>query len=66
MWTLVLYIYAGVMARGDSVTLLSVPNFQTEQACKEAGDKSRPLVAGSFKELRFVCLPTASISALSR
>lgn len=55
-WTLVLYIYAGVLAKGDSVTLLSVPGFKSEQHCSAAGGASKPLVNGSAKELRFVCL----------
>ena len=53
-WTLVLYIYAGVLAKGDSVTLLSVPGFKSEQHCAAAGSASKPLVSGSAKELRFV------------
>ena len=57
-WTLVLYIYAGVLAKGDSVTLLSVPGFKSEQHCAAAGSASKPLVGGSAKELRFVCLRT--------
>lgn len=56
VWTLVIYIYAGVMAKGDSVSLATVPGFTSESQCKEAGAASKPLVAGSLKEFRFVCI----------
>lgn len=56
MWILVLYIYAGMMSKGDSVTLHSVPGFRSEAACIAAGNKSKPLVDASTKDLRFVCL----------
>ncbi|KQW02230.1 hypothetical protein [Rhizobacter sp. Root1221] len=53
---LVLYIYAGMFAKGDSVTVQAVPGFTSEAACKAAGKAAEPLVAGSAKELRFICL----------
>jgi hypothetical protein len=56
MWILVMYIYAGVLAQGDSVTLTSIPDFATKQACIQAGQDARGLVSGSAKEYRFVCL----------
>jgi len=55
-WVLVLYIYAGVLAKGDSVTLTPVPGFKTLEACQAAGRAAAPLVANSAKDLRFVCL----------
>ena len=55
-WTLVLYIYAGALASGDSVSLLNVPGFKTEQSCIAAGTAAKPLVRGSTKELRYVCI----------
>lgn len=55
-WVLVLYIYAGVLAKGDSVTLTPVQGFKSLEACQAAGKASAPLVANSAKELRFVCL----------
>lgn len=58
MWILVIYIYAGVMAKGDSVTLDHVPGFRSEAHCAAAGSALKPLVASSAKELRFVCLRT--------
>ena len=54
-WVLVLYIYAGVLAKGDSVTLTTVP-METEKACRVAGDAANALVAGSTKIVRYVCV----------
>jgi hypothetical protein len=55
-WILVLYIFAGTFAKGDSVSLVQVPGFTSEAECKAAGAASAPLVASSVKDLRFVCL----------
>lgn len=54
-YILVLYIYAGVMAKGDSVAMTTVPQ-PSFQACQAAGREAAELVKGSFKELRFICL----------
>lgn len=56
-WMLVIYIYAGVWAKGDSVALQTVP-MATEKACRDAGEQLSPLVSGSTKEVRYVCLKT--------
>lgn len=56
MWTLIIYIYAGVFAKGDSVALLSVPNFSTEAACVAAAGKTAKFTDGSAKEHRFTCV----------
>lgn len=56
-WVLVLYIYAGMLAKGDSVTLTTVEGFHSKASCETAGKAAEPLVGGSAKELRFVCLP---------
>ena len=54
-WVLVLYIYAGMLAKGDSVTMVTVP-MSSEVACQAAGNKSASLVDASTKVLKFVCL----------
>lgn len=54
-WILILYIYAGAMSKGDSVTLTSVA-FETEASCEAAGKKSDQLVSGSFKNVRYICV----------
>jgi hypothetical protein len=55
-YILVAYIYAGVFAKGDSVTLQTIATFNNEKSCNESGDDMRQLVSGSTKEFRFVCL----------
>jgi len=52
---LVIYIYAGVLAQGDSVSLVSMPMASME-ACQRAGKASEALTSGSTKNVRFVCL----------
>ena len=55
-WILVIYVYAGIMSKGDSVTLTNVPGFKSQSECIKAGNDSKALVANSYKEQRFVCL----------
>lgn len=57
-WTLVLFIYAGALAKGDSVAITNVPHFQSRGACEAAGAAMKPLVTSTFKELRFACVRT--------
>lgn len=56
MFTLIVLVYAGVFAKGDSVALYPVMEFKTQAACVAAGEQLKPLVAGTAKELHFVCL----------
>lgn len=57
VWILVLYIYAGGFAKGDSVTLMNAGDYPSKQACEAAGGAAAPLVKSTAKELRFACLP---------
>lgn len=54
-WMLVLYIYAGVWAKGDSVAVTTVP-MATQEACEKAGRDSEVLVKSTAKDLRYVCM----------
>lgn len=54
-WVLILYIYAGMLAKGDSVALTTVP-MESERACRLAGEASNALVTGSAKNVRYVCV----------
>lgn len=54
-WMLVIYVYAGVWAKGDSVTMTTVP-MASEEICNAAGERLPVLVEGTAKEVRFVCL----------
>ena len=56
-YVLVMYIYAGMMAKGDSVALSQIDGFTSMQSCQEAGKAGERLVGGiTSKEYRFVCL----------
>jgi hypothetical protein len=55
-WVLVLYIYAGTFAKGDSVTLTTIEGFSSKATCIEAGKQSEALVSNSAKEVRYVCV----------
>jgi len=60
-WILIVYIYAGMMARGDSVALTNVSGFQSQQECMQAGRVGESLVSGtSSKVYRFVCVKQGS------
>ena len=54
-WVLVIYIYAGAMAQGDSVTVTTVPMASVE-ACQTAGSDLSDLVSGTTKVLRYKCI----------
>jgi hypothetical protein len=56
-WVLVMYIYAGALAKGDSVTMQIIDGYSSEKTCMEAGPLAKPLVSGSLKDYKFVCLP---------
>lgn len=56
-WVLVMYIYAGTFAKGDSVTISTIDGYTTQAICQQAGSQGAQLVGGSAKEYRFVCIP---------
>lgn len=56
MFILVIYIYAGFLAKGDSVTIDHIEGFKTQQECELAGDQLEDLVDGSTKEFEFKCI----------
>jgi hypothetical protein len=55
-YVLVLFVYAGVLSKGDSVALTNVPGFKSEVLCEEAGKSSVNLAKGTYKDAKFVCL----------
>lgn len=54
-WVLIIYIYAGMWAKGDSVALTNVP-VATEDLCNSAGERLKNLTSGSTKTLRYECI----------
>ena len=47
-YILVMYIYAGALSKGDSVTITHIDNFKTESLCRAAGDEGKKLVQNTF------------------
>ena len=54
-FVLVMYIYAGVFAKGDSVAIHSIP-MPSQEVCEREGRKGEKLVSVSAKEYRFICM----------
>jgi hypothetical protein len=54
-WVLVIYVYAGMWAKGDSVALTNVP-VATQELCISAGERLSGLTSGSSKTLRYECI----------
>lgn len=54
-YVLILYIYAGAMAQGDSVALTNIP-MADKATCETAAKQAESLVARSTKVLRTACL----------
>ena len=55
-WILIIYIYAGVLANGDSVAITTIPYFSSKQECMQAGNNAKELVNGSTKVYKYVCI----------
>lgn len=54
-WVLLVYIYAGVWAKGDSVTMYAVP-MASQELCEKNAEKLGSLVSGTAKEVRYICM----------
>lgn len=57
MWILIIFMYAGLLSRSDSVAITSVNGFQSEMACQQAGKKIKSLET-LFKDSKFICVRT--------
>jgi len=55
-WVLVIAMYAGIWASGDSTALTNVPGFTSKEECTAAGNASKELASGTKKEVKFVCV----------
>lgn len=56
MWTLIVFVHAGMLSTGDNMAITSVANFTNEVACQTAGSKSESLVSKTKKDIRWVCV----------
>ena len=55
-WVMLIYLYAGVFAKGDSVAVTTIPGYRTQIECEEAARDLPKLVKGTAKEVVFVCI----------
>jgi hypothetical protein len=56
-YTLILFLYAGMMSNSDSVALTNVPGFKSQAACEAAGSlAASKLSGGTFKSGKYVCV----------
>lgn len=55
-WVLVVFVYAGVWAKGDSVALTNIPGFSTQAECMTAGNVIKPMEDSTSKSFKFVCI----------
>lgn len=55
-WTMVIYIYAGVLAKGDSVALDHISGFESQQQCEMSAKDLEKLTKNSAKVLRAICI----------
>lgn len=55
-YTMVILVYAGILAKGDSVSLFTIPGWNTKSSCEYAAKKLPELVSGTTKSLRTICL----------
>ena len=55
-WILILFAHVGPMAEGNSNALTSVPGFQNESACREAGRAAESMARGTVKLIAWRCV----------
>lgn len=59
-WTLLIWIYAGVFAKGDSMALTTINGFKSLDACEQSGARLASLPHDTVKELRTSCVEVLS------
>lgn len=55
-YTLIIFIYAGTFAKGDSVILDHVDGFATKQQCETAAAQIKSFVNGTSKDIEMQCI----------
>lgn len=61
-WILVVFVYAGPWAKGDSVALATIPNFATQAECMAAGEVIKPMEKNTSKDFKYVCVKRTNLS----
>ncbi len=62
-WILLIYVYAGILAKGDSVALTTIPGYASKDACEQSARDLPKLVQRTTKEVVYVCLAKATQGA---
>lgn len=58
-YVLIIFMYAGILSKGDSVSMNNVSGFQTKELCEEAGNKAvKEFRNIGFKSGKYVCVRT--------
>lgn len=56
-YVLIIFMYAGVLSKSDSVAMNNVSGFQTKELCEEAGTKTvKEFRNLGFKSGKYVCV----------
>jgi len=55
-YILIIFIYAGPLANGDSVAIESVPNFTTKASCVKAAEQLKTFTNGTAKVYKYACV----------
>ena len=55
-WILVVFVYAGPWAKGDSAALTTIPDFSTQAECMAAGELIKPMEKNTSKDFKYVCV----------
>lgn len=56
MYALILFFHVGIWGDTDSNATTVVPDFATHELCTAAGAEANKLVAGTKKEMAFICV----------
>jgi hypothetical protein len=58
LWALIIFFHVGILGDTDSNATSVVPGFTSLELCQKASQQIRPLVSGTKKEVRSVCVQT--------
>jgi hypothetical protein len=54
-WILIINVFAGAFAEGDSLSLTNIPGFTSYEECMAAGKDAGGLATGK-KDINYVCV----------
>lgn len=56
MWTLILFVHAGLLSSKDSMAVTNVEGFKSQASCVTAGKAAEALVKHTTKDVVFTCV----------